>query len=210
MTSTPTDTELLAALTAELDEPDRTDRDPAGGADAITIHAFSRNFVDDEDEGAADNLGFVLVTSGMSRQRMPPLPEGTEDEGGSRAVELIWYVPTLDPAYFRELRWLAKLPRTDNTAFYQGRTVSMPKPPLSTTAFKTYLLLPPVYGPDAELFDGLETADGDAVTALTVHLISDAERALTLSKADGLDDLLDLFDDRDHPMLFDPKRQSYV
>jgi Suppressor of fused protein (SUFU) len=210
MATEPADAVLLDALTGALDEPSHIDADPQGGNQAITIYAFDRNFVDDCDEDAADNPGFVLVTAGMCRQRMPALPDGAEDDGASRAVELIWYVKTLDPAYFAQLRWLATLPQIDKIAFYHGRTVSMPSPPLASTPFKTFLLLPPIYGPDAELFDGIETPGGDAVTTLTVHLISDAERAMIQRGDDGLDDFLDLLDERDHPMLFDPARTSYV
>jgi hypothetical protein len=137
------------------------------------------------------------------------LPADAEDDA-SRAIELIWYVPTLDPAFFKQLRWLAKLPRIDKIAYYHGRTISMPKQPLASTPFKTFLLLPPIYAPDAELFADLETADGDAITTLAVHLVSDAERALIMTGDDGLNDLLDKFDEHDHPMLFDPARASYV
>jgi Suppressor of fused protein (SUFU) len=48
----------------------------------------------------------------------------------------------------------------------------------------------------------------DPVTLLTVHLISEAEYELI--RADGLDPLLDLFDERDYPPVFDPKRPSYA
>jgi Suppressor of fused protein (SUFU) len=206
--TTPTDIDLLAALTDGLDEPDHTDADPAPGADGITIHAFSRNFVDDCDDDAEDDMGYVLVTCGMSRQRMPPLPE--TDDGGSRSIELLWYVKTLDPAYFAALRWLAKLPQIDKIAYFHGRTISNPTAPLAATPFKTYLLLPPIYGPDADLFEGLESTDGDDIGTLVVHLISDAEAQLIKGRAEGLDDFLDLLDDKDYPMMFDPARRSYV
>jgi hypothetical protein len=213
MITAPTDAELLAAMTAALDEAEHVDADPSPGTDAVTIYAFGRNFVDDCDDDADDDPGYVLVTCGMSRQRMVPLPEATDDDDqaqDSRAIELLWYVETLDPAYFAALRWLAKLPRIDQIAYFHGRTISNPTPPLGASPFKTYLLLPPIYGPDADLFEGLETADGDAVSTLVVHLISDAEQAMIARGPEGLDDLLDLFDDNDHPMLFNPARQSYV
>jgi Suppressor of fused protein (SUFU) len=211
--TTPTDIDLLAALTEALDEPDHTDADPKPGADGITIHAFSRNFVDDDDDDAEDDMGYVLVTCGMSRQRMVPMPEATDDDDqgqDSRSIELIWYVKTLDPAYFAALRWLAKLPQLDKIAYFHGRTISNPSAPLTVSPFKTYLLLPPIYGPDADLFEGLEASEGDEIGALVVHLISDAEAHLIKSKPEGLDDFLDLLDDKDYPMLFDPGRRSYV
>jgi hypothetical protein len=211
--NTPTDTDLLAALTEALDEAEHTDADPKPGPDAVTIYAFSRNFVDDEDDDAVDNMGYVLVTCGMSRQRMPSMPEASDDDDqgqDSRSIELLWYVKTLEPAYFAALRWLAKLPQIDKIAYFHGRTISNPSAPLTVSPFKTYLLLPPIYGPDADLFEGLETADGDEVSTLVVHLISDAELKLIKSKPEGLDDFLDLLDDKDYPMLFDPARRSYV
>jgi Suppressor of fused protein (SUFU) len=211
MSRAPDQADLVAALTEALDEAEHVDRDPKSGID---IYAFERNFVDDCDEGAADNLGYVLSTVGMSRRRMQPLPEGEEDggdeDGGSRAIELLWYVKTLDPAYFAALRWLALLPGIDGIAYFHGRTISPPTSLLSTTPFKTVLLLPPIYGPDQDLFEGLETSDGDTVTTLVVHLISDAEKAMIARDGEGLDDFLDLLDEKEYPMLFDPARKSYV
>lgn len=206
MPTSPTNAEILAVLSTELGDVEH--HDPATGEDGIDIYAFGRNFVDDCDEDAEDDIGYVLVTCGMSRRRLPPLPEGQHDT--TRAVELIWYVKTLDPAYIANLRWLAELPRIDGIAYFHGRTVSMPTPPLASTPFKTFLLLPPIYEPDAELLSDMQTPDGDTVTTLVVHLVSDAERGLVTRDSDGLDDFLDMLDEREYPMLFDPARTSYV
>lgn len=199
---------LQAMLDEIEDEPEQTFLDSADAEHRVDIHAFGRNFVEDCDEEAGDNEGYVLVTNGMS-DRLMPAPPGGLPQGMTRAVELLWYVRDLNPEYITNLRWLAKLPVFDGFLLGSGHRVPMPEPPLSFCGFQTFLFLTPVYRPDARMLSGVTVDEREAVATLTVNLISEAEYAL-VRREEGFGELLDLFDANDHPMVFDPQRRSYV
>ncbi|WP_441234747.1 suppressor of fused domain protein [Bradyrhizobium sp. 930_D9_N1_4] len=188
----------LAIYENELGEPEYSFKD--GAERRIDIHAFGRDFVPVCDEGSDE--GYVLLTNGMSEQRMP----GVHGDAKSRA-ELMWYVREPTPEIRDNLRWLAKLPFIDTTWFGFGHRVAMPWPPVAGTEFETFLFLTPVIGPDKQIAEALEIA-GDPVEILTVNLISHQELALIKSR--GLDPFLDLLDENDYPPIFDPARKSYV
>jgi len=190
----------VAAMHEALGEASHVDRDADRDA-PIDIHAFGRNFVE-ECSGEADDEGCILVTSGMSDSLMP-VPEDCDDE--SAAVELVWYVRDLDPEYFSNLRWLAKLPRLDRTWFGIGHTVPMPQPPLSFSGLDTFLLLPPIIRTDRQLFAQLQQ-QGHAIGTLAVHLLHRQEYATITQR--GLDSFLDLLDEHDYPFIFDPVRPT--
>ncbi|RSZ60716.1 suppressor of fused domain protein [Massilia atriviolacea] len=196
----------LRAMATELGEADHMDLDD-DPALRINIYAFGRNFVEECDVDAEDQEGYVLVTSGMSDRLMHGPDEADLEE--TLAVELVWNVPDLHPAYFATLRWLAKLPEIDNTWFGQGHTVPMPTPPLEGCPFKTFLFLPSIIRTDRELFEHIDH-DGHAIGTLCVHMISDSEYALVRNSEDGLGEFLDLLDDNDHPHVFNPARPPYV
>lgn len=196
----------LRAMASELGEPDHMDLDEDPTL-RVNIYAFGRNFVEECDVGAADQEGYVLVTSGMSDRLMRGPADAELDE--TLATELVWNVPDLHPAYFTTLRWLAKLPETDSTWFGQGHTVPMPTPPLEGCPFKTFLFLPPIIRTDRELYAHLEHA-GHPIGTLCVHMISDGEYALVRNNEEGLGEFLDLLDDNDHPHVFNPARIPYV
>lgn len=206
--ATPSRAQLrLQAMLDELeDEPEQTFLDSADAEHRVDIHAFGRNFV--ENSESADDEGYVLVTNGMS-DRLMPAPPGGVPEGMTRATELVWYVRDLNPQYISNLRWLAKLPAFDRFFLASGHRVPMPEPPLSFCGFQTFFFLTPIYGPAARMLSGVTVDEGEAIATLTVNLISEAEYAL-VKRADGLGELLDLFDANDHPMVFDPQRISYV
>ena len=187
---------------SELHETERTFS--ADAAEHIHIHAFARNFAPGVEH--APDVGFVLLTNGMSDRRMT-LPTSLLEKGEKPRAELMWYVrePTRDIIF--NLRWLAMLPFVDTTWFGFGHRVPMPDPPLAGCAFKTFLLLTPIIGPDKRIAEKL-SIDHDTVEILTVHLISDAEYAFV--KQNGVDPFLDLLDERAYPLIFDPKRESYV
>lgn len=195
---------LLGALVAELGEPDHVDRD-SDRLCPIDIYAFGRNFIEECEGDTDDDEGYVLFTCGMSDTLMHA-PETAEEE--PRAVELIWYVRDLDPSYFANLRWLARLPNLDKTWLGIGHTVPVPHPPLPFCDFQCFFLLPPVARTDRHLFQGLDS-QGEQIATLAVHLISQAEYEL-VKTSDGLDQFLDLLDQNDYPRVFDPKRTSYV
>lgn len=198
--------ERLAAMVEELGEPEHVDRD-TDADNKIDVYAFGRNFVEDCDDDAEDDEGYVLVTSGMS-DRLMTAPERAETEE-TLAAELIWYVRDLNPEYIHMLRWLGKLPTIDATWFGSGHRVPMPEPPLSFCGFRTFLLLQPIIRTDRDLFDGLMQQD-QPIGTLAVHIISDAEYALINSDEEGLNAFYDLLDENDYPLVLDPDRASYV
>lgn len=188
----------LAIYESELGEPEYSFTDSAERR--IDIHAFGRDFVPVCQEGSDE--GYVLLTNGMSEQRMP----GVHGDAKPRA-ELMWYVREPTEEVRANLRWLANLPFIDTTWFGFGHRVALPWPPVAGTDFQTFLLLAPIIGPDKQIAEALEIA-GDPVEILTVNLISHQE--LGLIKSRGLDPFLDLLDDNDYPPIFDPARKSYV
>jgi hypothetical protein len=177
--------------------PDRTDR-------RIIVHAFGRDFVPDCEQGS--NEGYVLLTNGMSEQRMP-VPDHIGPNKIKLRAELVWYVREPTQEICGNLHWLAKLPFIDATWFGFGHRVLMPAPPLAGTDFKTFLFLKPIIRSEQRMAQRLAIED-DPVEILTVNLISDRE--LELIKADGLDAFLDLLDENDYPPIFDPSRKSYA
>lgn len=191
----------LSTYIEELGEPEHTFPDDSG--DRIDIHAFGRDFEPCEDRS---DEGYVLLTNGMSDRRMMLPASGLDGDEKSRA-ELMWYVRAPTPEIVGDLRWLARLPSIDSTWFGFGHRVPMPTPPLQECAFKTFLFLTPVIGPDKRIAEALST-DGEPVEILTVNLISDAEYRLI--KQEGLGSFLDLLDDKNYPPIFNPARPSYV
>jgi hypothetical protein len=199
----------IAAIIEALGEPDQVfadQREP--GKQPIDIYAFARNFVEDCDDDAPEreDNGFVLVTSGMS-DRLMHGPAGG-DTNASLAAELLWYVREPSLELIAHLRWLARLPEIDTTWLGHGHTIPLPSPPLNNAPFKVTLLLSPIIVTDSELFGELETAT-HTIETLVVHLVSDAEYAQIKSRDEGLNEFLDLLDERNYPLVFDPARPSY-
>ena len=189
----------LAIYERELGEREYTFSDASDRR--IDVHAFGRDFVPDCEEGSDE--GYVLLTNGMSEQRMA-VP--AQAEAKPRA-ELMWYVREATSEISTTLRWLASVPFIDNTWFGFGHRVPMPAPPMPGTDFKTFLFLTPIITPDQRIAEAL-SVPGDPVEILTVNLISDREYALI--KNEGLGAFLDLLDEYDYPPIFDPSRRSYV
>jgi Suppressor of fused protein (SUFU) len=162
---------------------------------------FERDFAEDCEPGS--DLGYVLLTNGMSDRRMNVPADGDPDT--PRRAELMWYVRKPTSRIVTTLSWLAKLPFLDDTWFNFGLRVPMPEPPITGCEFRTFLFLIPIIRRDQELAEALRI-ENDPVTLLTVHLSSEAEYRLI--RANGLDPLLDLFDEHDYPPVFDPNRPS--
>ena len=194
-------------LVAELGEADHTDIDVDRDTPdtPIDIYAFGRNFIEDCDDESDSDEGYVLITAGMS-DRLMSTPATAEDE--SAAIELVWYVRELNQSYFETLRWLAKLPHIDRTWFGMGHTVPMPRPPLPFSDFQTFLFLPPIIQTDQDIFRDL-TSHGESIATLCVHLVSSEEYEL-IKTPEGLDQFLDMLDENDYPLVFDPKRKSML
>lgn len=171
-------------------------------AAGIEVLGFERDFAP---VGAAD-VGYVLLTNGMSDRRMK-MPPRAHSIGGKSRAELMWYVRAPTEEIIATMRWLAEFPFIDETWLSFGHRIPMPEPPLKGCDFKTFLFLTPVIEPDKKIAAAL-SIDGEPVEILTVNLISHAEYALI--KAAGLNPFLDLLDENDYPPIFDPKRESYL
>ena len=200
----------LATMIEELGEPDHALLD-ADKNFPIDIYAFGRNFIEECDDDANDDEGYVLVTNGMSDKLMhrPVVSSASDsDADDSLAIELIWYVREVTAEYVHNLRWLAKLPQIDETWFGSGHTVPMPEAPLDGCTFKTFFFMSPIIKTDKYLLSEFQNGELD-VEMLTVNLISPAEYALVKTH-DGLNQFFDLLDEKSYPTIHDPARVSFV
>ena len=141
-----------------------------------------------------------LVTGGMSDRAM---------SDGSRA-ELVLYVAQPEEGYVDVLRAFARLVHDLETSFGAFHTIANgdPATPLfDGSALDSVFLLPPIVEPERSR-DGELVLDGVPLQLLWVVPITSAEAALKLER--GADALLDLLDERGHPPVLDPLRESYV
>lgn len=168
----------------------------------VVIEAYGRDFAP---EGAVDE-GYVLLTNGMSNQRMT-MPDDVLEIGAKPRTELMWYVREPTPEIVANLRWLAQFPFIDDTFLAFGHRIPMPAPPLSNCYFKTFLFLTPIIRTDQLVSKALDSGR-ERVDILTVNLISDAEHRFI--QQEGVDHFLDILDERDYPIIFDPQRRSYL
>ncbi len=166
------------------------------------IEAYARDFAPD---GTIEK-GYVLLTNGMSDRRMT-IPEEVLGTGVKPRTELMWYVRAPTPEIIANLRWLAQFPFLDNRFLAFGHRIPMPTPPLSGCAFRTFLLLTPIIRTDQLVSRALDSGR-ERVDILTVNLISDAEYAFI--QKEGVDRFLDVLDEREYPVIFDPRRRSYL
>lgn len=196
----------LALYQEQLGSVDVEVEDDGNGSDQsprIDVAGFKRDFTESCEPGS--DPGYVLLTNGMSNRRMNVPPD--IDPEVPRRAELMWYVREPTSQIVAMLSWLGKLPFLDNTWFNFGLRVPMPEPPITGCEFRTFLFLTPVIYRHQELAAALRI-ENDPVILLTVHLIS--EKEYQLIRGQGLDPLLDLFDERRYPPIFDPNRPSYI
>jgi hypothetical protein len=136
------------------------------------------------------------------------LPRGAED--APRRVELIFYCSEPREEYIQVLRWVAHFPHDTTSWLGYGHTVPNGDPPTpfwGSAGLDTLLFMPTIVIEDQALPSEL-TLGGDPVEFLWVVPLSTAECKLKLKK--GFDAILELFEKRKHPHIFDPKRKSYV
>ena len=143
------------------------------GQPAVEILIFERDFC--PDVGDTD-MGYVLITSGLSDQAMA-LDEDALEEGVSGRFELVWYVREPTAEILDSMRWLGRFPFTQQTWLGAGHTVKTPGPILAGSALTTWFLLPPIIDAEQQIVDSLRV-DGESVELLVVHLLTDAEYAL--------------------------------
>lgn len=150
----------------------------------------------------------TLVTGGMSDLPMR-LPRQAQGQAPAR-VELIFYCAEPKTEYLETLRWLAAFPHAYKTWVASGHTIPNGDPPApmwGAADLNTVLLMPAIVGPDNQLPEALQIG-GDPVEFLWVVPLSQAECDLKL--AQGFDAILELFQLRRHPHVFNPERTSYI
>lgn len=125
-------------------------------------------------------------------------------------VELIFYCSEPKQEYLDTLRGLAHFPHDNKTWIGNGHTMpngDPPEPFWDSPVLDTFLFMPPIVNRDASLADELSLA-GEPVHLLWVVPLTTSECNLKLAK--GFDAILDLFEQNQHPHIFDPNRISYV
>jgi hypothetical protein len=162
----------------------------------IDVHTFYRR--------AEGRRVCALVTSGMSDLEM----DAPDD--GIRRAELIFYCDEPKQEYIDTIRWLARFPHSQKTWIGYFTTIpngNPPEPIWDGPALDTIIFLPPIVVRDQALPKEL-VLQGEPVHFLWLVPISTAECNLKLAK--GSEALLDIFEQRRHPHVFDPMRKSYI
>lgn len=156
--------------------------------------------------GANGSRVCSLVTSGMS-----DLPMSIPAEAKvPRRVELIFYCSEPSGEYIDTLRGLAHFPHDQHTWIGTGHTIPNGNPPaplFGSQILDTALFLPTVVAKDRAIFEQL-TLDGDPVHLLWLVPLTTPECELKLKR--GTNAILELFEQHQHPHVFDPRRASYV
>ena len=150
---------------------------------------------------------YTLATGGMSDLPMT-VPDGVGPE--HRRSEIIFYCREPEDTFIEWLRFLAHFPHNNQTWLGEGHTMPNGQPPQPIypgSALDTMLLMDTIVSPDDTLGERLRI-DGDPVRFLWLVPITTPECDLKLAK--GMEALLDVFDRREHPVVFDPTRRSYV
>ena len=155
----------------------------------------------------------IWVTSGMSDMAM------LGEDGQPFRRELIFYAEP-DDDYAMALRAVARFPLEHETSLDHGHSVQMygsffvpggaealATETLDDISLPHLVLLAPLVRRHQTLSEELAIG-GCPVDLLWVVPISAAEHALKTQQ--GTDALLDLFEARKHPWLFDPERTSYL
>src|SRR3990172_5603140 len=154
--------------------------------------------------GFADRPCYTLVTGGMSDFAMK------DASGVDLRSELILYVDEPKPLYVNLLRYLAHIPHDQKTWFWHGSTMTNGDPPESlfeASALDTILFLYTVVSPDSKLWEHL-VIEGRPAGFLWVVPITGPEREFV--REHGVDELMEIFEEREHPVVLDERRKSYV
>lgn len=156
---------------------------------------------------SGDQVFYVLMTGGMSDLEMT-VPRKARDV--SRRVELIFYCAEPLEEYIATLRWVAHFPHDSKSWLGHGHTMPNGNPPApfwGSDKLDTFIFLPPLITKDQQLSSEL-VLGGEPVDFLWVVPLTTAECDFKLKN--GFDAVLDLFQQNQHPFVFDPKRRSYV
>ena len=154
-----------------------------------------------------DRTFHTLVTSGMSDLPMTsPRELGVE----YRRAELVFYASEDREEYRELLRRLAHFPHDNRTWLHWGHTMPNGTPPellFDSAVLDSLFFMPSILTPDSGLGERLAWK-GEPVNLLWCVPISAAECSLKLER--GADALYDLFQEKEHPFVFDRGRGSYV
>lgn len=152
---------------------------------------------------AADS-GFLLVTNGLSDHRVPrPDPDEAYPQ-----VELVWYTRDASDDKLRFLYWLGTQPFASGKPIVFGSFVDAPKT-VAGTDKRGVMFLEPITVSERLMHTDLALLTG-YFKWFAVHLLTDAEFRHAKKNTKGFNALLDLFDKKNYPLFFDPKRASYV
>jgi hypothetical protein len=128
----------------------------------------------------------------------------------TRRVELIFYCSDPREEYINTLRWVAHFPHNSQSFLGYGHTMpngSPPAPFWGSTELDTLFFVPPIVMKDQTLPSELQL-EGDPVHFLWVVPLTTAECNFKLKN--GFEAMMNLFQERRHPHVFDPHRKSYV
>ena len=151
---------------------------------------------------------YSLVTGGMSDLEMTLPPPASSEV--PRRVELIFYCSEPREEYINTLRWVAHFPHDSKSFLGYGHTMPNGNPPApfwGSAVLDTLVFLPPIVKKDQTLPSELKLG-GQPVHFLWVVPLTSAECDFKLQN--GLDKLMNLFQQHRHPHIFDPQRKSYV
>ncbi len=219
-----TDPAFLAWL-SKLRMPSQALADAASPRERVYVEFFGTEFTIDRDSSrelpkidvytfapGKDALGrdrgcYTIVTSGMSDARMNVPPTAPYQRH-----ELVIYAASPNPLLCEVLRFLAKLPAQQggNTWYSFGTTMSNGNPPqpiFDGSNLDNYFFIDCVYLDDMQLGRKL-TVDGDPAALIWAVPITSAECRLAIERGPG--ELLNLFDEKQHPLVLDENRSCYV
>ncbi|NVK38445.1 MAG: suppressor of fused domain protein [Gammaproteobacteria bacterium] len=151
---------------------------------------------------------FTLVSSGMSDMPMT-LPDGISDE--YERAEIVMYVTEPKDEYINLIRHFARYPHKYETYFANSHTIPNGQPAepfFEQSVLDTIAFIPTIVSPDNEFTDLLFKKSGVNVQLLHLTPITTPECEFKLEY--GIDELYDLFDDKNHSFILDETRGSYV
>lgn len=152
-------------------------------------------------------LFYTLVSGGMSDFPMQ-LPEEVDRSFARR--EIILYCEKPDDDLIDLVRFFAHFPFENNTWLGSGHTVSNgtpPQPVFENSDFRGVLFINTILVSDRNLGEKL-AFQGEPVEFLWLIPITQAEMTLAVEK--DTDVLLEVFEERHHPLVLDKRRASYV
>jgi hypothetical protein len=151
---------------------------------------------------------YTLVSSGMSDMPMT-LPEGVSND--YQRAEIVMYVTEPKDEYINLIRHYARYPHKFETYFAHSHTIPNGQPAesfFSQGSLDTIVFIPTIISPDNEFTDLMHKKSGVSVQLLHLTPITTPESDFKLEN--GIDELYDLLDEKNHSFILDETRSSYV